>query len=190
MINNLWSTPVLQTQMPDDLRGQLLNKIYMDYDLSNPPSDFNSTNILNDKSKEIQEFKNKVVYPAFNEFLQKTLKKQINDWNSHRLQGWLAPPMYDYSLNFHNHRGCQLSAVFYLVCDDDFKGGLISFTDPRMNSNRGYDESFEPWFEDLRINPKSGDIVVFPSFLYHFVSTYKSNIRLAIPVDLFLHKKQ
>ena len=53
MINNLWSTPVLQTQMPDDLRGQLLNKIYMDYDLSNPPSDFNSTKILNDKSKEI-----------------------------------------------------------------------------------------------------------------------------------------
>jgi hypothetical protein len=46
------------------------------------------------------------------------------------------------------------------------------------------------WFKPLKLNPKTGDIVVFPSYLYHHVQTYNSNIRLALPVDLFLFNSQ
>jgi hypothetical protein len=103
------------------------------------------------------------------------------------MKGWLAGTGNDYSLNYHNHRGAQISAVFYLLCEDHNKGGNIAFTDPRQNANRGYDENFTPWFNDEILKVKSGDIVVFPSFLYHFVSTYRGSMRLAMPVDLFLH---
>lgn len=185
MIQQLWGTPFLQTSISPDVKDSLLNYILTTYDLNNPPSDFGSVNILDDDSVEITTFKNDVVYPTFNNFLQKTLCKSIDDWETNRLHGWITGSGKDYSINFHNHRGAQLSAVFYLMCDE-MQGGQISFTDPRMNANRGYDEAFMPWFKHLQLSPKSGDVVVFPSFLYHFVSTYQGNIRIAIPVDLFL----
>lgn len=186
MIEQLWSTPFLKTEMPDELRDAFLNRVFTDYDLKTPPSDFGSLNILNNQSEEIKRFKSEVVLPAFDTFLQETLGKKIEDWKSYDMHGWITGTGKDYSLNFHNHRGAQLSAVFYLLCEEQDRGGVITFTDPRMNANRGYDEAFVPWFEPKVLIPKSGDIVVFPSFLYHFVTTYQSNIRIAVPVDLFL----
>jgi len=72
------------------------------------------------------------------------------------------------------------------MCNAQDKGGEIIFTDPRQNANRGYDNCFQEWFKPLKITPTCGDIVVFPSYLYHYVTTYQSNIRIALPVDLFL----
>lgn len=186
MIQQLWPTPFLHLSMPNNVRENLLNHIFSEYDLQNPPSDFGSFNILNNQSSEMVDFKQQVVYPAFNKFLGESLDMSIDDWASHSMHGWLTGTGKDYSLNFHNHRGAQLSAVFYLLCEEQDRGGVITFTDPRMNANRGYDENFVPWFEPKVIIPQSGDIAVFPSFLYHFVTTYQSNIRVAVPVDLFL----
>ena len=186
MINQLWPTPFLKISMPADLRDKISNWILVDYDLNNPPSDFSEFNILESTSPEIVEFKNDVILPAFNQFLQETVGKDLNNWK-YKLKGWVTGSGKYYNINYHNHRGAQLSAVFYLWCDDKNAGGQITFTDPRHNANRGYDESFKPWFQDLTFTPENGDIVVFPSFLYHFVSTYHGNIRLAMPVDLFLH---
>jgi hypothetical protein len=61
------------------------------------------------------------------------------------MHGWITGSGTNYSMSHHNHAGCQISAVFYLlsdVIDDSDKGGEILFTDPRQNANRGYDESF------------------------------------------------
>lgn len=172
--------------MPDTLRDNLIQRLLIDYDFVNPPSDFGSMNILENPSQEMTEFKEKVILPSFDRFLQETTNNPISYWEHYRMHGWMTGTGNDYSLNLHNHRGAQLSAVFYLLCEEQDKGGFISFTDPRVNANRGYDKPFYPWFEDLNIQPKSGDVVVFPSFLYHYVATYHGNIRVAIPVDLFL----
>jgi hypothetical protein len=172
--------------MDNDYKENFLNRLLIDYDMTNTPSDFGQVNILDNPAEEVVAFKNNVIYPAFNKFLKETLGKEIDDWSSHRLHGWVAGATKDYSLNYHNHRGSQISAVFYILCEEKESGGQITFTDPRQNANRGYDSSFLPWFEHMSFTPESGDFVVFPSFLYHFVSTYQSNIRLAIPVDLFL----
>ena len=186
MIENLWATPFLKTKMSDEIRDLVVNRIFTDYDLKTPPSDFGSLNILNNKSEEFIQFRDNVIVPAFDQFLEQSLGKRITDWKSNEMHGWITGTGKDYSLNFHNHRGAQLSAVFYLLCEEQDKGGAITFTDPRMNANRGYDEAFVPWFEPKVLIPQSGDIVVFPSFLYHFVTTYQSDIRIAVPVDLFL----
>lgn len=184
MIENLWSTPFLQCKMPEDSRERILNHIFSEYDLKRPPSDFGSINILDDSFAK--EFKNEVIVPAFNSFINQSIGKDLKDWDSFKMHGWITGTGKDYSLNFHNHRGAQLSAVFYLLCEEQNEGGVITFTDPRMNANRGYDSSFLPWFQHKVITPRSGDIVVFPSFLYHFVTTYQSNIRIAMPVDMYL----
>jgi uncharacterized protein (TIGR02466 family) len=185
VIHNLWSTPVLRTTMPDDIREEVLTAVFSDYNLVDGSHKFGSINVLENPS--LSKFKDKVITPAFDAFLDKTIDRTISSWDSHKMHGWVTGPGANYSINYHNHRGAQVSAVFYLICEENVSGGTISFTDPRMNANRGYDDAFRPWFEDLSFQPKSGDIIVFPSFLYHFVSTYQGNIRVALPVDLFLH---
>lgn len=187
MLKQLWSTPIYHGQMDVSVKDSLIQKILVDYDIFNPPTDINKINLLDDPSEEIQEFKNKEIIPAFDNFLKLSLNKSLNDWTGYSLNGWLTGSNKDYSMRLHNHSGAQLSAVFYLMCEDLDHGGEISFTDPRHNANRGYDYTFNEWFNPLVITPKSGDILVFPSYLYHQVTTYKSNLRLAIPVDLFLY---
>lgn len=187
MIDQLWATPFLKDKAPSDLTNKMVSALLQQYDLTNAPNDFGSVNVLANEHPDIVGFKQDVVYPAFNKFLQETVGKDISGWSGHRMHGWMAGSGRDYSLAYHNHRGSQISAVFYLLCEEQDMGGQITFTDPRHNSNRGYDESFFPWFQNVQLTPVSGDIVVFPSFLYHHVTTYQSTLRLALPVDLFLH---
>ena len=181
MITHNWSTPLYTSGTDKDLCFNLAQELLSVYDFNNPQ------NVFEIESDLVDKFKSDVVVPAFNSFLRNTVNKDISDWDSHRLHGWVVSYGKDTSLDYHNHRGSQVSGVFYLMCEDDSAGGHITLTDPRQNANRGYDPSFLPWFEPIKLIPKTGDIVLFPSFLYHSVSTYRSNIRIALPVDLFLH---
>jgi hypothetical protein len=190
MIHELWPTPFQQTKMDNSICEKMAQTLLQEYDLFNAPNDFGSINVLDNQNEVVAEFKETVVYPAFNSFLKKTLNRSIDDWKGHKTHGWIAGYGNGYSLTHHNHRGSQLSAVFYLMCNSQKNGGEIVFTDPRQNSNRGYDPAFQEWFEPLRIIPENGDIVVFPSYLYHYVETYTSSIRLAMPVDLFLFNSE
>jgi len=186
LIKQLWSTPILQRKMNDFLREELINRLMQDYDIFNPPSDYSKINVLDNQATEIQQFLYGEVLPSFEEFCDLSLNKTLSDWTGYRVNGWLTGSSKDYSMQLHNHSGSQFSAVFYLLCEEQEMGGEIVFTDPRQNANRGYDSKFSNWFEPLKITPKSGDILVFPSYLYHTVLTYHSNLRLAMPVDCFL----
>ena len=138
----------------------------------------------------IENFNQKVALPLFDNFLKDSLGKDISCWKDFKLKGWLTGTGKNYSSIPHNHKGASLSAVFYIFCEEIDRGGEIYFTDPRQNSNRGYDNQFSSWFESLSFTPKSGDVVIFPSFLYHYVATYRGNIRIAMPVDLFLYTNE
>jgi hypothetical protein len=183
---NLWSTPFLIKESDVEIRERFVSYLLQEYDIFNPPNDISKVNILEDKSEEVQEFVSKVIKPAFEEFLNSSLNLSFSDWKGYRLNGWITGSGKNYSMTHHNHSGAHISAVFYLLSEDVERGGKIVFTDPRQNANRGYDAKFSKWFSPLEIKAKSGDVVVFPSYLYHFVETYQSNLRLALPVDCFL----
>jgi hypothetical protein len=190
MIKQLWSTPLLHDSMQEDVYSPFLQKILTDpltSNIINISDKDQSLDILNDNTEEVQNFKNKIIYPAFDNYLKSTLGRSISDWKGYKFKSWLIKGSNSYNVNYHNHRGSQITSVFYLLVDELGSGGNVTFTDPRQNSNRGYDPSFLPWFDPLIITPKTGDFVIFPSFLYHFVSTYGGGIRIAMPVDLFLH---
>jgi hypothetical protein len=74
-----------------------------------------------------------------------------------------------------------------MICEENNKGGELILQDPRFNANRGYKEEFNNWFNNETITPKTGQFIIFPSFLYHNVKTFYGKIRLAMPVDLILY---
>lgn len=143
--------------------------------------------ILN--NPELKDLKEQIFLPSFDKYLRETCSRSLEEWD-YKLNGWLVSYGEGKSLNYHNHRGSQLSSVLYIIADSNDDGGDILFTDPRQNANRGYDPLFNEWFESFKLKPKCGQIVIFPSFLYHYVETYRSNIRMALPVDCFLYTKQ
>lgn len=182
---NLWPTVVGQGKF--NTNG-LIEHIFSNYDMQNPPSELNDYNLFESSDEVMQNFQLQA-YQAFNDYLKNTINKKISDWDNYQLKAWITGHGSDYSMTIHNHSGAQLSGVFYVLAEDQNSGGDIVFSDPRSNANRGYDENFAPMFDRFRHTPKSGDFMIFPSFTYHHVNPYYSSLRICIPVDLFLYNE-
>lgn len=183
---NLWPTNLLVDRIDNkELIDDVLQNIFKTYDLNNNvTSDLNNSNIL--KNDMFKKFKHEIVEPAFESWLKTILNKSITEFDDVFMKGWITGCKNGYNMVNHNHSGASLSAVFYLMVDENNSGNIFLF-DPRTNANRGYKK--EIWgklFEPFVLKPESYTFAVFPSFLYHQVTPFNGNIRLAIPVDLYL----
>jgi len=165
----------------------LVEHIFSTYNLNEPPSDLGGYNILDDKSAVMSAF-NSTVKSAFNDYLKSTIDCSIEDWDNYKLKGWITGHGKDYSMTIHNHSGAHLSGVFYILAEDQNSGGDLVLHDPRSNANRGYDEYFNAMFNRHHHQPETGDFLIFPSFAYHHVNPYYSELRICVPVDLYLYR--
>ena len=183
--NYCWPTPVFN--------GNVSNKVLLEktsnYILSNYGDEIKvKSNLINEnilENKNLLEFKDNVIIPAFDEFYKKEFELSLKEKKYH-LKAWITGKGFSYSMPLHNHSGSYLSAVFYLLSEDKHLGGSLVINDPRFNANRGYTPDFTSWFKKEIFTPKTGDILIFPSFTYHSVDTYYGKLRLAMPVDLIL----
>lgn len=178
-LNKFWHTPVYKTNVkfPDEMVNYLLTTYSADKNVSANVSGgnlFEDTYLIN-----YQEFI-KPVFSVYAGMLGVDLQKKDYD-----LRAWLTGYGTGYAMPKHNHSGSHISAVFYLLVDE--KGGDLILHDPRTNANRGYKDELQSMFEPIRFSPKSGDIIMFPSYLYHSVESFNGKIRLAMPIDLILY---
>ena len=79
----------------------------------------------------------------------------------------------------HNHAANLLSGALYIAVPDGMRGGAIVFQDPRLNLNAHETEGMRklaikpPWMRtSINVTPKAGEILVFPSWLMHFVEPF------------------
>ena len=186
-MNYLWPTKVLYDSVSDNtLLDNVVQEIFARYDLATPPSDFTDNGLFDNCGPYLTQFKEQVVTPAFEKYLNEAHNRSLIDYGSYNFKSWITGTGNGYNMVYHNHSGSDFSAVFYLLAEDQHHGGSIVFSDPRHNANRGYDDSLKKEFENVSHLPSTGDMVIFPSFLYHYVNPYYSNLRIAMPVDLFL----
>lgn len=186
--NNFWPTQILYKKFSDtELLSEVLNFAISNKDSYSNSEVLGGEGILNSKDPIIKKFKDKEIIPAFKEYL-KLINVNIESYKM-GLRGWITGDSGLYNLSYHNHSGASLSSVFYICCEEKDKGGEIVFHDPRSNANRGYDQMFKSLFAPIEHTPMTGDIIVFPSYLYHHVNTYFSKLRIAIPVDMFIINK-
>jgi hypothetical protein len=184
--NDFWPTTFYHGKIEDDkiLEG-LANEFFSVRNFDPNYSEKNSFNLFDLKTDSVLKFKNDIVYPAFKLYLSKVFNQNIDDFG-YKMKSWFNQS----SQPSHNHSGAHLSAVFYILCNNRIDEGNIIFTDPRSNSNRGYPLSFQNIFQPVVYQPVMGDFIVFPSFVYHYVSACSSTHRLCVPVDLFLENKK
>lgn len=185
-IKNLWPTEVMFGTMPEDMCQTIT------HELLTSEIDFTvgglSNNFISDRDDlvEYTKFMKEYVPNVLNEYTTQVYNYDLNPANC-KIKSWVNNGAGKYSLGFHNHSGAQLSAVFYFLVDPgDQSGGRISLHDPRFNANRGTITPFRYKHDDYSFTPKSGEFVIFPSYLYHSVSTFHGTIRLMAPVDVFI----
>jgi len=75
----------------------------------------------------------------------------------------------------HNHPDCTWSGAYYVSLGerigDDPLNGIIEFLDPRMGVN-WVQLPGQPFGSQLQINPEAGTMVVFPSWMHHWVHPF------------------
>jgi uncharacterized protein (TIGR02466 family) len=80
----------------------------------------------------------------------------------------------------HNHAANLLSGALYLSVPEGMRGGAINFQDPRLNLNANETEGMRrlqvkpPWMGTrFSVQPSAGEIIVFPSWLNHWVDSFQ-----------------
>ncbi len=106
------------------------------------------------------------------------------------ISGW-ANVSRDRAYNgIHNHPDCTWSGAYYVTLGErdtgDPRNGIIEFLDPRMGVNWAQLPG-QPFGTQLQINPEAGTMLVFPSWMQHWVHPFKGTgerISLAFNVRL------
>ncbi len=88
---------------------------------------------------------------------------------------------------FHNHPGFSWSAGYYVnlggapVSEAD---GLIEFIDPRGAVNMVATPG-RPFDQKVRVRPRAGEMILFPSWLQHYVNAYEgADVRISIAFNI------
>ncbi|MQB00200.1 MAG: hypothetical protein GEU78_07900 [Actinobacteria bacterium] len=96
----------------------------------------------------------------------------------------------------HSHPNCHFSGVYYVDTDEAdeitmatgarVRPGDIEFVDTRGSS--GYQRKGLKFQTAFRITPKSGQMIIFPSWFPHFVHPVRSGERIAISCNATILK--
>jgi uncharacterized protein (TIGR02466 family) len=97
-----------------------------------------------------------------------------------KLTAWAVVngPNGDFNLP-HNHPSALISGVVYITIPNHMNGGELYFQDARFNLNAYHTSGMEKyrakpaWLTNLvAVKPVSGELLVFPSWLVHWVMPY------------------
>jgi hypothetical protein len=183
-LNYLWPNEVFYGIFEDsELLEDVQNYLLSDTLASSVDITSQDYSLFEIKNNTIKEFQNKCIF-YFENYLKKTnIQEPIE---SFKLKAWTRSfKNKNSSLLYHNHGNSLISAIFYILVDNFDSGGQLILHDPRINANRGYSKvSFKSKFENKIFRPKTGDFIIFPSFLYHHVEKNNNSTRILIAVDL------
>lgn len=112
-----------------------------------------------------------------------------------RMTGW-ANLARDGGYNgLHNHPDCTWSGAYYVTLGErttaDPHNGIIEFPDPRGMGVNWAQLPGQPFGTQLQINPQAGTMVVFPSWMGHWVHPFRGTgerISLAFNVRMEFRK--
>lgn len=195
-VERLWPTVMLRRTLPGaDVANQALSEFVLALEEGNTAltTDYLADNVLTADHPAIQWLRDCINRTIVEYFRQLGIDYKI-DWTVH---GWAnVNRLGDYH-DPHNHPHCYLSGTYYvqvptdrapLRSRKDVRPGCITFYDPRgpavnMGAIRG-DPYVNP---EYTVQPKPGDIMLWPAFMTHFVHPNLSETpRISISFNVML----
>lgn len=125
-------------------------------------------------------------FPAMRDAITKAIFGYIAEVFGHRgeiqiaFTGWtVINRAGDYNVP-HSHAANLLSGALYLSVPEGMKGGAINFQDPRLNLTAHETDGMRrskvkpPWMNTrFSVQPRAGEIIVFPAWLNHWVDPFQ-----------------
>lgn len=149
------------------------------------------SNVLQDKNNlPLEEWGTPELYRIHEELIMPLFYQYLEECYQFKPEGvsvanWIFGGNDGDGLEPHIHAGSHFTAVFY----PNAGSGSIVFVDPRYSAQRGFPRGIlESHFAKRQINPKSGQLLIMPSFLQHYV-TRCSDLRLSFVNDIILTTK-
>jgi len=175
-----WPTHVYTDNIHDDeYTLGLYQKLIAEYSNTDWPTSFSNKNLLSNNNPIFQKAK---------DFILKKI-----DYYIHRVFKISNPTIHTrlfctnhHTIGMHQHSGSVVSGVFYVAVNEQSKS-VLKLHDPRINAVRAYPPEYQEYFEPMVLQPKMGDIVIFPSFLQHEVpfNQNPNEPRIIMPFDVF-----
>lgn len=174
MVNFEWGTPVAHYIWND---AEQLTKTVSDIIINFPNGIDNGEKPHIDEYPELESAHN-FLDKCTKDFLSIHFPKQ----EKHSISWWIHVYREGFYHQLHNHAGSQFTGILYLAAPDE--GGELVLHDPRYNANRGFNDNLRDMFKPVTIQPKAGDLYLFPSFVWHNVEPVK-DLRICIPFDVW-----
>lgn len=135
-----------------------------------------------EESPLVVALRDDIITPKVLEFCQASLGYDATKLRVDTFGKWFKAGQ---ELTAHLHGGTGITTVFYPA---DTKAQLIAF-DPRHNACRGYPRQIrDEHFGNFVVEPKAGDVYIFPSYIQHCVTTVEEDMRLSLVNDfIFLN---
>ena len=179
----IWHTKILNDQENIQLEQYILHKRISETGVKKTNvGGWQSDNILGDK--KFDDLINEIVKTIKNTDLEIHKIKICNAWcNINSKNNWNV---------IHNHGQYSLSAVYFVK--KPLNSGDLSFRDPRAILTATWggwaDKIYKMYNENaiININARERDLIIFPSFLDHFVTPSNSDqerISIAFDIECF-----
>ena len=199
-VNGLFQTPVLTTVLPDSATlCAALEKVILAREKSTPSTQHSNlggwqsdTELLSWGGSAATTLVGQARALADRLTADRHGRAVKVDWH---INAWANVNRLHHGNEYHTHAGCFWSAVYYVadggIADDPALGGQLEFADPRGVGPAMHAPllafSF-PGGQSLgaseSITPRSGMMVIFPSFLSHGVRPYLGKgVRISIAIN-------
>ena len=174
MTKQLWSTPLSHYKWDDE---ENLGKIITDIIMNFPSGIDQDENPSIDEYPELKPAHDFAV-SCSGEFLEENFSSN----SKYNISWWVHVYREGFHHHIHNHLGSQFTGILYLQCPP--VGGELVLHDPRGNANRAYNHELRKMFEPVTIQPETGDLFIFPSFVWHNVHPV-TDLRICMPFDIW-----
>lgn len=177
-----WGTPVFSLGWPDSRSlNRELKKLILDrradrqgLKKSNQGGWHSSEDLLTWPSPHIKVLQDRII-EGFRRATEHTSKGQ--GYNGQlQLTAWANVNEEGHSNETHNHPQCAWSGVYYVDAAVSSGGpndsGMLHFLDPRGGAGMSGDY-FGVFGKSRELQPESGKMILFPSWLYHGVRPYR-----------------
>jgi len=179
----LWPTVLLQRVLPDveHANASLAEHILqLEKSYSGMTTEYQGMNLFESDHPAVSWLR-QCTEKTIRDYLQQSGIRYSVSWT---LQGWAnINRLGDYH-TLHNHPHSYLSGTYYIATPEqqlganqrrDLNPGAISFFDPRAQANMNAIANDKQMDPEFRVQPQPGLILLWPSFLHHFVHPNLSN---------------